>query len=181
MKRIALAAGLVLALAACQGQDMSTRHLAPIPAATMALMETKGMSKNDPILMRSYKKESEIEVWKRGRDGRYALLKTYPMCRWSGQLGPKIREGDRQAPEGFYTITPAQMNPNSQLYLSFNLGYPNEYDRAHGRTGSHLMVHGSCSSQGCFAMTDEAISEVYALAKASRASAASSSSPIRSG
>jgi murein L,D-transpeptidase YafK len=167
MKRIALAAGLVLALAACQGQDMSTRHLAPIPAATMALMETKGMSKNDPILMRAYKKESEIEVWKRGRDGRYALLKTYPMCRWSGQLGPKIREGDRQAPEGFYTITPAQMNPNSQLYLSFNLGYPNAYDRAHGRTGSHLMVHGSCSSQGCFAMTDEAISEVYALARES--------------
>ncbi|MBD2746109.1 murein L,D-transpeptidase [Microvirga sp. BT688] len=165
MKRIALVAGLVLALAACQGQDMSTRHLAPIPAATMALMETKGMSKNDPILMRSYKKESEIEVWKRGRDGRYALLKTYPMCRWSGQLGPKIREGDRQAPEGFYTVTPAQMNPNSQLYLSFNLGYPNEYDRALGRTGSHLMVHGSCSSQGCFAMTDEAISEVYALAR----------------
>ncbi|MFC1457886.1 MULTISPECIES: L,D-transpeptidase family protein [Microvirga] len=170
MKRIALAAGLVLALAACQGQDMSTRHLAPIPAATMALMETKGMSKNDPILMRSYKKESEIEVWKRGRDGRYALLKTYPMCRWSGQLGPKIREGDRQAPEGFYTVTPAQMNPNSQLYLSFNLGYPNEYDRAHGRTGSHLMVHGSCSSQGCFAMTDEAISEVYALAREAFAS-----------
>jgi murein L,D-transpeptidase YafK len=170
MKRIALAAGLVLALAACQGESMSTRHLAPIPAATMALMETKGMSKNDPILMRSYKKESEIEVWKRGRDGRYALLKTYPMCRWSGQLGPKIREGDRQAPEGFYTVTPAQMNPNSQLYLSFNLGYPNEYDRAHGRTGSHLMVHGSCSSQGCFAMTDEAISEVYALARESFAS-----------
>jgi murein L,D-transpeptidase YafK len=130
-------------------------------------METKGMSQNDPILMRAYKKESEIEVWKRGRDGRYALLKTYPMCRWSGQLGPKVREGDRQAPEGFYTITPAQMNPNSQLYLSFNLGYPNAYDRAHGRTGSHLMVHGSCSSQGCFAMTDEAISEVYALARES--------------
>ncbi|WP_370644873.1 L,D-transpeptidase family protein [Microvirga sp. ACRRW] len=167
MKRIAMAAGLVLALAACQGggSTSSTKHLAPIPAATMSLMATKGMSQNDPILMRSFKKESEIEVWKRGRDGKYALLKTYPMCRWSGQLGPKVREGDRQAPEGFYTVTPGQMNPNSQLYLSFNLGYPNEYDRAHGRTGSHLMVHGSCSSQGCFAMTDEAISEVYALAR----------------
>ena len=165
MKRIALAAGLVFALAACQGQNMSTRHLAPIPPATMALMEAKGMSQNDPILMRAYKKESEIEVWKRGRDGRYALLKTYPMCRWSGQLGPKIREGDRQAPEGFYTVTPAQMNPNSSFHLSFDLGYPNAYDRAHGRTGAHLMVHGSCSSSGCFAMTDEAISEVYALAR----------------
>jgi murein L,D-transpeptidase YafK len=170
MKRIVLAAGLVLALAACQGQNMSTRHLAPIPPATMALMETKGMSKNDPILMRAYKKESEIEVWKRGSDGRYALLKTYPMCRWSGQLGPKTRESDRQAPEGFYTVTPAQMNPNSSFHLSFDLGYPNAYDRTHGRTGAHLMVHGSCSSSGCFAMTDEAISEVYALARESFAS-----------
>jgi murein L,D-transpeptidase YafK len=170
IKRIALAASLVLALAACQGDNRSTRHLVPIPPATMALMASKGMSQNDPILMRAYKKESEIEVWKRGSDGRYALLKTYPMCRWSGQLGPKTREGDRQAPEGFYTVAPAQMNPNSSFHLSFDLGYPNAYDRAHGRTGAHLMVHGSCSSSGCFAMTDEAISEVYALARQSFAS-----------
>jgi murein L,D-transpeptidase YafK len=171
MKRIALAASLTLALAACQGENRSTRHLVPIPPATMALMASKGMSQNDPILMRAYKKESEIEVWKRGSDGRYALLKIYPMCRWSGQLGPKTREGDRQAPEGFYTVTPAQMNPNSSFHLSFDLGYPNAYDRTHGRTGAHLMVHGSCSSSGCFAMTDEAISEVYALARESFASA----------
>ena len=78
-------------------------------------MAAKGMTKNDPILIRSYKKESEMEVWKRGSDGNYALLKTFPICRWSGQLGPKVKEGDRQAPEGFYTITPAQMNPNSSL------------------------------------------------------------------
>jgi murein L,D-transpeptidase YafK len=131
----------------------------------MALMSTKGMSKKDPILMRLYKKESELEVWKKGSDGRYALLKSYPICRWSGQLGPKVREGDRQAPEGFYTVTPALMNPNSSYFLSFNTGYPNAFDRAHGRSGSHLMVHGSCSSRGCYAMTDEAISEVYALAR----------------
>jgi murein L,D-transpeptidase YafK len=131
----------------------------------MALMSTKGVTPGDPILMRAYKKEAEIEVWKRGADGQYALLKTYPMCRWSGQLGPKTREGDRQAPEGFYDITPASMNPNSSLFLSCNIGYPNAYDRSHGWTGSHLMVHGSCSSRGCFAMTDEAISEVYAIAR----------------
>ena len=89
------------------------------------------------------------------------------MCRWSGELGPKIKEGDRQAPEGFYNITPAQMNPNSQFYLSFNLGYPNAYDRAHGRTGAHLMVHGDCSSRGCYAMTDDQIAEIYALARES--------------
>ena len=76
MKRILLAAGLVLALAACQGDNRSTRHLVPIPQSTMALMDTKGMSKNDPILIRAFKKESEMEVWKRGSNGKYALLKT---------------------------------------------------------------------------------------------------------
>src|ERR671916_482476 len=168
VRLVALAASFVLALAACQDSNesyRSTRHLTPIPPATMSLMSTKGMSPGDPILMRAYKKESEIEVWKRGSDGQYALLKTYPMCRWSGQLGPKVREGDRQAPEGFYEVTPASMNPNSSLFLSFNLGYPNAFDRTHSRTGSHLMVHGSCSSRGCFALTDEAISEVYAIGR----------------
>jgi len=161
-----VAASLALALTACGDQySRSTRHLSPIPPATMALMAKKGMSKDDPILIRAYKKESEMEVWKRGSDGRYALLKTYPICRWSGQLGPKVKEGDRQAPEGFYSVTPAQLNPNSAYYLSFDTGYPNAFDRAHGRTGSALMVHGTCSSRGCFAMTDEAIAEVYAMAR----------------
>lgn len=171
VKRFLVLAGVSLALAGCQDDaSRSTRHLAPIPSSTLSLMSQKGMSKNDPILVRAYKKESELEVWKRGGDGRYALLKTYPICRWSGQLGPKMREGDRQAPEGFYTITPAQMNPNSAYYLSFDTGYPNAYDRSLGRTGAHLMVHGTCSSSGCFAMTDEAIAEVYAVAREAFAS-----------
>jgi murein L,D-transpeptidase YafK len=164
MNRAVFVIATALALGACQN-DASTRHLAPIPPKTLALMSAKGVSSSEPILMRSFKKESEIEVWKRRADGKYTLLKTYPMCRWSGQLGPKTREGDRQAPEGFYDIAPASMNPNSSLYLSFDLGYPNAYDRSLGRTGSHLMVHGSCSSRGCFAMTDEAISEMYAIAR----------------
>jgi murein L,D-transpeptidase YafK len=165
-KHVLAAVGLALALAACDDQtSRSTRSLSPIPPQTLALMAEKGMSKSDPILVRAYKKESELEVWKRGQDGKYAHLKTYPICRWSGQLGPKVREGDRQAPEGFYTVTPAQMNPNSAYYLSFDTGYPNAYDRAHGRTGAHLMVHGTCSSRGCFAMTDQAIAEVYAVAR----------------
>src|SRR5215216_5651690 len=163
----ALAAASLL-LAGCAQSNLPTgsaRSQVPIPPSTMALMSSKGMSPSDPILIRAYKKESEMEVWKRGRDGRYAHLKTLPICRWSGQLGPKRRQGDRQAPEGFYTVTPAQMNPNSAYYLSFDTGYPNAYDRAHGRTGAHLMVHGTCSSAGCFAMTDEAIAEVYAVAR----------------
>jgi murein L,D-transpeptidase YafK len=167
VKRYLVLAGIALALAACQDDARSTRHLSPIPPATMALMASKGLSKSDPILVRAYKKEAEMEVWKRGNDGQYALLKTFPICRWSGQLGPKVREGDRQAPEGFYTITPAQMNPNSSFYLSFDTGFPNAYDRANGRSGSYLMVHGNCSSRGCFAMTDEAIAEIYAVARES--------------
>jgi murein L,D-transpeptidase YafK len=158
---------LPLGLAACeeQGSSTSNRHWVQIPPATQALMTQKGMTRYDPILIRSFKKESELEVWKQGRDGRYALLKTYPMCRWSGQLGPKVREGDRQAPEGFYDITPAQMNPNSSYFLSFNMGFPNAFDRSHGRNGSHLMVHGACSSRGCYSMTDEQIAEIYALVR----------------
>ncbi|MCG6121452.1 MAG: hypothetical protein MEP57_01900 [Microvirga sp.] len=167
VKRLLLAAGLTLALAACQEPNLasSNRHLQPIPPQTLALMERNGMSQRDPILVRIFKKEAELEVWKKGRDGQYALLKTYPICRWSGQLGPKKREGDRQAPEGFYTVTPDLMNPNSSYYLSFNIGFPNQFDREHGRSGAHLMVHGSCSSAGCYAMTDEAIAEVYAIAR----------------
>ena len=160
-------AGVATLLAGCAGNlpNGAGRGQVPILSSTMALMSSKGMSPSDPILIRAFKKESEMEVWKRGRDGRYALLKTLPICRWSGQLGPKVRQGDRQAPEGFYTVTPAQMNPNSAYYLSFDTGFPNAYDRAQGATGAHLMVHGTCSSAGCYAMTDQGVAEIYALAR----------------
>lgn len=130
-------------------------------------ISSKNMDKESPLLARIFKEEAEMEIWKKNRDGEFALLKTYPICRWSGDLGPKKREGDRQAPEGFYTITPAQMNPNSNYYLAFNTGYPNAYDRSWGHTGSELMVHGDCSSRGCYAMTDEQMQEIYALARES--------------
>ena len=141
------------------------KHEAPIPAATLALMRAKDTTPAAPILIRTYKKEAELEVWKKARNGRFVLLKTFPICRWSGQLGPKRKQGDRQTPEGFYAVTPTQMNPNSAYYLSFNIGYPNAYDRAHGGSGAYLMVHGTCSSAGCYAMTDKQISEIYALAR----------------
>src|SRR4051794_5702591 len=130
-------------------------------------MTAKDMDLQSPILVRLYKQEAELEIWKQDRSGRFALLKTYPICRWSGDLGPKVREGDRQAPEGFYSISPAQMNPQSAYYLSFNTGYPNAYDKALGHTGSQLMVHGDCSSRGCYAMTDEQIAEIYSLGRES--------------
>ncbi len=130
-------------------------------------MTAKDMDRSRRSWSACYKQEAELEVWKQDRTGHFALLKTYPICRWSGDLGPKVREGDRQAPEGFYSITPAQMNPQSAYYLSFNIGYPNAFDKALGRTGSQLMVHGDCSSRGCYAMTDEQIAEIYALGRES--------------
>ena len=79
--------------------------------------------------------------------------------------GPNFKEGDRQAPEGFYNIRPHQMNPKSSYYLSFNMSFPNKFDRTRGRTGSNLMVHGACSSAGCYSMTDEQVLEIYAFAR----------------
>jgi len=125
------------------------------------------MATQSAILTRIFKEESELEVWKEDKTGRFAILRTYPICRWSGDLGPKIKAGDRQAPEGFYAITPGLMNPNSNYYLAINTGFPNAYDRANGRTGAFLMIHGDCASAGCYAMTDEQIAEIYALARES--------------
>ncbi|MDA9496137.1 L,D-transpeptidase family protein [Bradyrhizobium sp. CCBAU 11357] len=139
----------------------------PVPPKLIAAMAEKDMDLQSPILVRLFKQEAELEVWKQTRNGQFALLKTYPICRWSGDLGPKVREGDRQAPEGFYSINPGQMNPQSAYYLSFNTGYPNAFDKALGRTGSQLMVHGDCSSRGCYAMTDEQIAEIYSLGRES--------------
>jgi murein L,D-transpeptidase YafK len=157
-----------IALAGCQLDGTlptNSKAMAPLSPKIVAEMTAKNMDKESPILVRIFKEESELEVWKQDRDGRFALLKTFPICRWSGELGPKIREGDRQTPEGFYTITPTQMNPHSAYYLSFDLGYPNAFDRSLGRTGAQLMVHGDCSSRGCYSMTDEQISEIYALGR----------------
>ena len=164
----ALAAAL--ALAACDTDKtpaLSGRHLQPLSDRMLADIEAKNMTKDSAILVRIFKEESELEVWKEDQTGRFALLKTYPICRWSGELGPKVKQGDRQAPEGFYTITPGLMNPNSNYYLAINTGFPNAYDRANGRTGAFLMIHGDCSSAGCYAMTDEQIAEIYALARES--------------
>src|SRR5258708_29900804 len=100
MASAAIAAAL--ALAGCDtdgGVVPSGRALAPLSDKMLADIEQKGMSKESPILVRLFKEESELEVWKQDNSGRYALLKTYPICRWSGELGPKIKERDRQPPE----------------------------------------------------------------------------------
>jgi murein L,D-transpeptidase YafK len=158
----------MLALGGCYTQDgynlptQTSKELSPEMLADLA---RKNMPKDSPILVRIFKEESELEVWKQDTSGRYALLKVYPICRWSGDLGPKVKDGDRQAPEGFYPITPGLMNPNSNYYLAINTGFPNAYDKANNRRGAYLMIHGDCSSRGCFAMTDEQIGEIYSLGR----------------
>jgi murein L,D-transpeptidase YafK len=159
---MAVAASVLLS--ACSQTEIPA-HLRPISHESIMLLGKKGLETNSPIFVRVFKEESELEVWKQRPDGRFEHFKTYPVCNWSGDLGPKIKQGDRQAPEGFYTVNRNQMNPNSSFHLAFNLGYPNNLDRAHGRTGDFLMVHGKCASAGCYAMTDAVIEEIYALAR----------------
>ena len=159
-----------LTLGGCFGEDgydIPGRAMKELSPQMLATLQQKNMPQDSPILIRIFKEESELEVWKQDTSGRYALLKIYPICRWSGDLGPKVKEGDRQAPEGFYPITPGLMNPNSNYYLAINTGFPNAYDRANNRHGAFLMIHGDCSSRGCYAMTDEQIGEIYSLARES--------------
>lgn len=160
---IGLTAGLISACSSLLEGD--GRSLQPLSASVKSRLSAMGSSPGQAMMVRIYKQDSQLEVWKRVADGSYKIFKIYDICTYSGDIGPKIREGDRQSPEGFYTISRGLMNPNSNYYLSFNLGFPNKFDRAHGRTGSHLMVHGDCSSRGCYAMTDEQIAEIYALAR----------------
>src|SRR4029078_3850570 len=100
-----------LALASCDTDSVSlpAKAVRPLSADMYAEMQRKNMPTDSPVLVRIFKEESELEIWKQDASGKFAHLKTYPICRWSGELGPKVKQGDRQAPEGFYTITPAQM------------------------------------------------------------------------
>ena len=160
-----LAAAIVAGtlLAGCMAMDFAESEAPQLSRATVAEMSRKKMKPESPVLVRIFKQESELEVWKVDASGRYALFKTYPMCRWSGKLGPKTRAGDRQAPEGFYHVSAGMLNPKSQYYAAFNLGYPNRLESALGYTGDALMVHGACSSSGCYAMTDKGVGEIYAI------------------
>ncbi|MEM1306099.1 MAG: murein L,D-transpeptidase family protein [Pseudomonadota bacterium] len=151
-------------ISACAKIEMPA-HLKPLSRDAMMLLGAKKMASDTPIFIRIFKAESELEVWKQRLDGRFYHFKTYPICTWSGGLGPKLKQGDKQAPEGFYRVNRHRMNPNSKFHLSFNLGYPNRFDKAHRRTGNFLMVHGDCSSAGCYAMTDTLMEEIYALAR----------------
>jgi murein L,D-transpeptidase YafK len=162
----AVVAALALGLSACASApgDLTAAEQ-PLPKETLMMLGKKGMKPEAPIFVRIFKEESELELWKARDDGRFYHLKTYPICNWSGDLGPKIRQGDRQAPEGFYSIASNQMKPDSQFHVAFNLGFPNAFDKANNRTGSALMIHGKCKSAGCYAMTDALSEEIYGFAR----------------
>jgi murein L,D-transpeptidase YafK len=160
---VAVLTGCVVA--ACGSAPVIPPAAQPLSSETLSLLAKKGMTPSAPIFVRIFKEESELEVWKARDDGRFYHFKTYPICNWSGELGPKVTQGDKQAPEGFYTVAQGQMKPDSKFYLAFNLGYPNAYDRSLNRTGEALMVHGKCKSAGCYAMTDALAEEIYGLAR----------------
>ena len=156
----------VLSSVPALGVPSSSRSRAAITRVQPQLdadLKAMGLEFGDPIFIRIFKEESELEIWVQGSE-RFELFRTWPICTWSGELGPKLIEGDGQSPEGFYYVQSSRMNPSSTFHLSFNLGYPNAFDRSHERTGSYLMVHGNCVSIGCYAMTDAGIEQIWALA-----------------
>jgi murein L,D-transpeptidase YafK len=126
-------------------------------------MSAAGIKEGSAVFLRIFKSESELEVWiQKGRD--FVLFATYPICQWSGVLGPKFFEGDNQSPEGFYTVGRRDLKWQTRHHRAFNIGFPNSFDKQHGRTGSNILVHGGCSTEGCFAMTNPVIDEVFRLA-----------------
>ena len=173
MKRALLA----LAMAAgCSSHEVDARDGIPRSARSREVvvrvrpalekrLSAAGYAWGCPVHLRIWKRERVLEVWLKA-GARYRLWDTHAICALSGTLGPKLREGDRQAPEGFYEVPPTALNPASSYHLSMNIGYPNAFDRAHGRTGSAIMIHGNCASIGCFAMTDPVIESIYTLVEA---------------
>lgn len=120
------------------------------------------------IALVGLKQEKLLEVWVSGDGDGFRHLKTYRILASSGTLGPKLKEGDMQVPEGLYRIE--SLNPNSRFHLALRVNYPNKFDKAKGKLdgrdnlGCDIMIHGRSSSIGCLAMGDEAAEELFVLA-----------------
>lgn len=148
---------------------IGSKRFAAVSSKVTPILKTEfraqGLKWGSPIFLRGFKQEKKLELWV--KDGRkFKLFRSYPIAAASGKLGPKEREGDRQVPEGFYFVTPEKMNPQSNFHLSFDIGYPNDFDTSLNRSGTFIMVHGSNVSIGCLAMTDAKIEEIYTIADA---------------
>ncbi len=193
MRRLLIATGLLAAtgflLWTCPGQQdpaqdpfvVETCDSMPGPERAKAAaarvrpalerdLAAKGLHFGDPVFLRAFKEENVLELWVLRRETKkYELFRTWEIAAQSGKPGPKLAEGDQQVPEGFYFVPRSGMKPDSVFHLAFNIGYPNAYDRHHGRTGSFIMIHGNCISIGCLAMTDGKIEEIYTLCDAALA------------
>ena len=178
LKLLAALSFLALAAAGCTNETLdsfdkvdvdiskvSSKTGYQLSPAVLSKFSKMNIDRSSPIMLRILKEEGRLEVWKADRSNRFQVVRNYKICAWSGKLGPKMKEGDRQAPEGFYPLSRAQMNPNSSYFLAINTGFPNNYDRANKASGSNLMIHGACSSSGCYSMTDEQMLEIFALAR----------------
>lgn len=148
------------ALPAAERLEDVRRRVKPLLERELA---ARGLRLGRPVFIRIFKESREFELWVQDEASVWKLFRTYPIATYSGSLGPKLAEGDGQAPEGFYDVVRERLNPASRYHLAFNIGYPNAFDRHHERTGSLIMVHGDRVSIGCFAMTDPVIEEIYLL------------------
>lgn len=171
MKRIILLAFVLATLPSCGGKARDKEVKQRISTSIVTQLTDKKLELGSPVFIRAFREEKELELFvKNTATGKFVLFRKYPIVAASGNLGPKLAEGDGQVPEGFYFVPPSAMNPNSSYHLSFNIGFPNAYDKAHGRTGSFIMIHGSNVSIGCLAMTDEKIEEIYTICQAAHES-----------
>lgn len=178
---LALPLGAALALTSCtggggldsgairttdnNGPDRAQVAVARYREPVQRMFASKGVDFSQPVFMRAFKQDNVIELWaKDKRRSGYKLVKRYEVCNYSGALGPKTRSGDMQTPEGFYEVRAHNLKPQSQFHMSFNLGFPNAHDRSRGWAGTNIMVHGDCTSEGCFAMRDDPMEEIYTVA-----------------
>lgn len=165
---------LLLVMTIAKAKDLDSL-LANYPRAMQAALNTEGFwqeafaSHNmsfppEMLFLRAFKQEKVLEVWA-AESGPYQLIKTYEICMIPGKLGPKIRQGDKQVPEGIYFID--TLNPNSDFHLSMRVNYPNEADlirsAAEKDPGGDIYIHGDCYSVGCLPMQDEPIEEIFWL------------------
>jgi murein L,D-transpeptidase YafK len=173
---VALSLLLTLGLGTCSprpaGADRARAATARKASVLAALFRARGVAYPPrEVFLRVFKREATVELWARGRGAaEFRMVKAYPVCAASGDLGPKRRSGDAQVPEGFYFID--RFNPWSGYHLSLGIDYPNASDRmlgARGSLGGDIFIHGSCASIGCVSITDDLIEEVYVAASAARA------------
>lgn len=166
MKNIFIAICCLLFVTACT-TNPSHRPVHMTDAPLEQRLSKVRAKQSDPIFIRIFKEERMLEIWYGKKNGQFKRFTDYPICYYSGPLGPKKYQGDKVSPEGFYKVSRSALNPYSQYYRSFDLGFPNQYDRFKGYTGNYLMVHGDCVSVGCYAMTDKQMDEIYKLVAAS--------------